>query len=70
MAAQQHRGRCAAGLERATAVVVLRGERGMGKTCALSQEHDALLADGLHAIWLKLKQCTTTRLRRPACTQR
>ncbi|MEJ8672930.1 hypothetical protein WKI71_44850 [Streptomyces sp. MS1.AVA.1] len=29
---------------------------------ALSQEHDALLADGLHATWLKLKQCTTTRL--------
>ncbi|WP_432176675.1 hypothetical protein [Streptomyces sp. Tue6028] len=48
--------------ERATAVVVLRGERGMGKTYALRQEHDALLADGLHATWLELKQCTTTRL--------
>ncbi|MFF9396996.1 NACHT domain-containing protein [Streptomyces griseoluteus] len=48
--------------ERATAVIVLRGERGMGKTYALRQEHEALLADGLHAAWLELKQCTTTRL--------
>ncbi|MFF7566673.1 hypothetical protein ACFZB4_42810 [Streptomyces pseudovenezuelae] len=48
--------------ERATAVIVLRGERGMGKTYALRQEHDALLADGLHAAWLELKQCTTARL--------
>lgn len=48
--------------ERATAVIVLRGERGMGKTYALRQEHDALLADGVHAAWLELKQCTTTRL--------
>src|SRR5689334_22223342 len=28
--------------ERATAIIVLRGERGMGKTYALRQEHDAL----------------------------
>ncbi|MGY3206341.1 hypothetical protein [Streptomyces sp. TE5632] len=48
--------------ERATAVIVLRGERGMGKTYALRQEHDALLADDVHAAWLELKQCTTTRL--------
>ncbi|MFI1376100.1 hypothetical protein ACH4UY_29340 [Streptomyces longwoodensis] len=48
--------------ERATAVIVLRGERGMGKTYALRQEHGALLADGLHAAWLELKQCTTTRM--------
>ncbi|SOE19085.1 hypothetical protein [Streptomyces sp. OK228] len=48
--------------ERATAVVVLRGERGMGKTYALRQEHDALLADGVPAAWLELKRCTTTRL--------
>ncbi|MEU1259295.1 hypothetical protein ABZ445_39020 [Streptomyces chartreusis] len=48
--------------ERATAVIVLRGERGMGKTYALRQEHDALLADGVHATWLELKRCTTTRL--------
>ncbi|SHH33319.1 hypothetical protein [Streptomyces sp. 3214.6] len=47
--------------ERATAVIVLRGERGMGKTYALRQEHDALLADGVHAAWLELKRCTTTR---------
>jgi hypothetical protein len=38
----------------------VRGERGMGKTYALRQEHNALLADGLHATWLEL-QCTMTR---------
>jgi hypothetical protein len=48
--------------ERATALIVLRGERGMGKTFALHQEHDALVTDGLRASWLDLKQCTTTRL--------
>ncbi|WP_328674917.1 hypothetical protein [Streptomyces sp. NBC_00343] len=48
--------------ERATALIVLRGERGMGKTFALHQEHDALVADGLHASLLELKQCTTTHL--------
>ncbi|MFI9616791.1 NACHT domain-containing protein [Streptomyces sp. NPDC052023] len=47
--------------ERATAVIVLRGERGMGKTYALRQERDALLAAGLHPAWLELKRCTTTR---------
>lgn len=48
--------------ERAAAVVVLRGERGMGKTYALRQEHGALLAGGVPAVWLELKRCTTTRL--------
>jgi len=28
----------------------------MGKTYALRQQHEALLADGLHAAWLELKQ--------------
>ncbi|MFK0127137.1 hypothetical protein ACIQSP_27985 [Streptomyces nigra] len=47
--------------ERATAIIVLRGERGMGKTFALRQEHDALLSAGLHPAWLDLNRCTTTR---------
>ncbi|MEW1926791.1 hypothetical protein [Streptomyces sp. NPDC088360] len=48
--------------ERATALIVLRGERGMGKTVALRQEHEALLAGGASAAWLELKQCSTAQL--------
>ncbi|MDC2960453.1 hypothetical protein PO587_39130 [Streptomyces gilvifuscus] len=48
--------------ERATALIVVCGERGMGKTYALRQEHDALQAAGLHAAWLELRRCTTTGL--------
>ncbi|MFJ7297795.1 hypothetical protein [Streptomyces collinus] len=54
--------------ERSTALIVLRGERGLGKSVALRQEYDALTAEGVPAAWLELKQCTTvesaqTRLR-------
>ncbi|MFD9122292.1 MULTISPECIES: hypothetical protein [Streptomyces] len=54
--------------ERSTAVLVLRGERGLGKSVALLQEYEALSKEGVPAAWLELKQCTTmesaqTRLR-------
>lgn len=46
--------------ERGTSLIVLRGERGLGKTVALRQEYEALTTEGVPAVWLELKHCTTS----------
>ena len=49
---------------RATPVLILLGERGIGKTRVLAQEHEALQTEGERSVLVEFGRLTTTRARR------